>query len=299
MAQLQCDGRGAPPSTCGDRHAGVIQRRVQDRTRGEWSSRCGDRHAGVIQRRIHDRTARRALRVATATLVRSEGVHDRTARRAFTGHGGRRAPTSPRGTAIAPPSFMIDWHRRTVRRPSHDYAGPGAWLITLKCFHGLHSFGEVVDGWMVPNRVGEVVAAVWTSVPEHHPNVQADSFVVMPNHMHAVLVLTHASAKLHTTGDRFERFGKPVAGSVATIIRSFKAASTRQLRDLLEQPVVIWQRGFHDRALTRAQSLEQARRYIRENPMRWRDELRPRASRAYQVIDLGDGQQLLSCCDSD
>ena len=183
--------------------------------------------------------------------------------------------------------MSVEFSRRSVRRPSHDYAGPGAWLITLKCFAGLHSFGEVIDKRMVLNPVGALVESIWKSVPEHHPTVHFDSFVVMPNHMHMLLRLFRSDDRLRLEADRVERFGKPVPGSVSTIIRSFKSEATRQVRVQVGRPVQLWQSRFDDRCLPDDGAIRRARIYIENNPARWRTAPARPQQRKYQLLDVG------------
>jgi putative transposase len=209
----------------------------------------------------------------------------------------RRAPTpatrpSP-GTVIdCDPDMSITFHRRSVRRPSHDYAGPGAWLITVKTCQGLHSLGVVRDGKMFLNEVGCLIHSLWLTVPDHHPNVAPDRFVVMPNHLHAILRLTYSDGRIDCQVDRRERFGKPVPGSVCTIVRSFKAETTRQVRALLAEPVQLWQPRFDDRCLPDAAALRTARAYIDDNPARWRIQPPHRREYAYRIVEVGDGCEL-------
>jgi putative transposase len=186
----------------------------------------------------------------------------------------------------------IEYHRRTVRRPSHDYAGPGAWLITLKCFAGLHSFGEVIEGRMVLNEVGALVRLIWESVPLHHPNVRFDTFVVMPNHMHMILRLCRSDGRLSHHADRAERFGKPVPGSVSTIIRSFKSEATRQVGLMVGRRVALWQPRFDNRSLSDDAAVRRARIHIKNNPGRWRPDPPRPEQRDFELVDVGRGCEL-------
>jgi len=81
-------------------------------------------------------------------------------------------------------------HRRSIRLKNYDYSQAGAYFVTI-CTHGhIHLFGEVVDGEMRLNPFGEIVQAVWFDLPQHYGHVQLDAFVVMPNHVHGIIVLT-------------------------------------------------------------------------------------------------------------
>jgi REP element-mobilizing transposase RayT len=80
--------------------------------------------------------------------------------------------------------------RRSLRLQGYDYAQAGAYFVTL-CTQGREClFGEIVDGEMRLNPAGEMVRRVWTEIPAHVPDVDIDAFVVMPNHIHGIIVLT-------------------------------------------------------------------------------------------------------------
>ncbi len=81
-------------------------------------------------------------------------------------------------------------HRRSIRLQGYDYARAGAYFVTI-CSEGhLCLFGEVVGEQMVVNAAGAMVGREWQTLPARFPRIELDAFVVMPNHMHAILVLT-------------------------------------------------------------------------------------------------------------
>ena len=147
--------------------------------------------------------------------------------------------------------------------------GPGVWFITVHSHRNLHLFGEVAEGKMRCNDLGRTVAKCWNEVALRFPHVRRDASVVMPNHFHALLNLVASDARLIARRERIERFGRPVPGSVSTILRSFKAASTGRIRVLIGQPIIIWQARFHDSRVCGAEGIERVRRYIADNPIRW------------------------------
>jgi REP element-mobilizing transposase RayT len=80
--------------------------------------------------------------------------------------------------------------RHSIRLTGFDYRSGGGYFITI-CTSGRRCvFGQVVDGILRPSRRGIVAASRWQDIPNHHPNVELDAFVLMPNHLHAVLFLT-------------------------------------------------------------------------------------------------------------
>jgi REP element-mobilizing transposase RayT len=114
--------------------------------------------------------------------------------------------------------------------------------------------------------LGRIVSECWISIPEHFPHAEVITHVVMPNHMHGIVVL-HAGAR--GGREQSERFQKPVAGSLPTLVRSFKAAVTRRAKraGLASHP--IWQRNYFERVIRNEKEYWAAARYILENPARW------------------------------
>ena len=80
--------------------------------------------------------------------------------------------------------------RRSIRLPGYDYSRPGAYFVTIVAQDRLCLFGEVVDGEMRLNEAGGMVVEAWEWLATRHPYVELDSYVVMPNHLHGIIVLT-------------------------------------------------------------------------------------------------------------
>ena len=101
------------------------------------------------------------------------------------------------------------------------------------------------------NRHGMSVAACWDEIPDHYPNVVLDAFAIMPNHLHAILILT-------------ETVGAGHARPIPTIIGSFKSAVSRSIG------TNIWQRSYWERILRDEKELNRFRHYVDDNHLRWR-----------------------------
>ena len=81
-------------------------------------------------------------------------------------------------------------HRRSIRLKDYDYSLAGAYFLTI-CTHGHRQvFGEIVDGEIRRSGLGRRAAACWEEIPAHFPQVELDAFVVMPNHVHGIIVIT-------------------------------------------------------------------------------------------------------------
>jgi len=84
-------------------------------------------------------------------------------------------------------------HRRSIRLKEYDYTKAGAYFLTIVTQDRVCLFGEVVDGEMRLNDVGDMVHQEWTNLPNRFPNIDLDAFIVMPNHIHGIIVITDAT----------------------------------------------------------------------------------------------------------
>jgi len=91
-------------------------------------------------------------------------------------------------------------------------------------------------------------------------------FVLMPNHLHAILNLKRHIPDSHEPSR--EAFSSPTAASVPTIVRTFKAAVTREARRQI-QAGPIWQRGYYEHVIRDGKEYADICRYILENPLQW------------------------------
>lgn len=80
-------------------------------------------------------------------------------------------------------------HRRSIRLKGYDYTQAGAYFVTLCAWRQACLFGEIVEGRMILNNNGRFIHAVWQDLPNHYSIVGLDAFVIMPNHVHAIIIL--------------------------------------------------------------------------------------------------------------
>ncbi len=83
-------------------------------------------------------------------------------------------------------------HRRSIRLRGYDYSRPGAYFVTICAFSKQCLFGEIVDGKMRRNAIGELVHAEWFRSSAVRKEMQLDDFVVMPNHVHGIVRIVGA-----------------------------------------------------------------------------------------------------------
>ena len=117
-------------------------------------------------------------------------------------------------------------HRRSIRLKGYDYTQPGAYYVTLCTKARQCLFGDVIKGEMRLNSLGHIAFTCWQAIPEHFPHVELDAFVVMPNHLHGILVIsdtlvgaTHASPLHHPNVLSLRKPCGPTPKSVEAICR--------------------------------------------------------------------------------
>jgi putative transposase len=162
--------------------------------------------------------------------------------------------------------------RRSIRLEYMDYSQPGAYFVTICAFLKRCLFGRVESGHMYLSPIGEIVRACWVDIPNHFPGVNADIFVVMPNHVHGIVCIEERARRAVPLRDEkaFEGFRKGVPGSVPTIVRYYKAAVTKLVRDTAgNRAMQVWQSNYFERVLRNGEELANASRYIQENVAMW------------------------------
>jgi REP element-mobilizing transposase RayT len=169
-------------------------------------------------------------------------------------------------------------HRRSIRLKGYDYSQAGGYYVTIVSLWRECLFGEVVDGGMRVNALGKIVQDCWEEIPVHFPNVVVDMFVVMPNHVHGIIIhekefsvvvgAQHA-APLHAPQQGMTPNVRP--GSLRAIVRSFKSAVTRRAGRELNS-ANIWQRNYYEHIIRDQADYERIAGYILANPVNWNDD---------------------------
>jgi REP element-mobilizing transposase RayT len=167
--------------------------------------------------------------------------------------------------------------RRSIRLQDYDYSQPGAYFVTICTLDGECLFGDVRGGKMALNELGEVAQRCWHEIPDHFPNVEQDEFIVMPNHIHGLIMIvwaTHASPiqPIHNAVRQPRRIhpGEVKSGSLGAIIGSYKSAVTRQINRMRNTPgAKLWQRNYYEHIIRNENELNRIRAYIEQNPAKW------------------------------
>ncbi len=174
--------------------------------------------------------------------------------------------------------------RRSIRLKGYDYSQAGAYFVTI-CAEGRSApFGSVVDGEMVPNAAGRMAQTIWEELPGRFPTMHCDCCVVMPNHLHAVVVLVGAplvgAPHLHgnapaSVSPRAGTRPAPTGPRLGDTIAAFKSLTTneyaRRVRSSGWPPFQgrLWQHNYYEHIIRTEAALDTIREYIAINPLRW------------------------------
>lgn len=188
-------------------------------------------------------------------------------------------------------------HRSSIRLRNYDYASAGAYFVTI-CTQGKENlFGRIDCEAMMANDAGRVVESVWQSLPGRFPGIELDEFVVMPNHVHGIIMFHNGRGEScirpdveadRNKGDHKDRpYGKTskmehsygtLDGSLGRVIQAFKSITTLEYTVGVKQsgwrpfPGRLWQRNYYERVVRDDGELQGFREYIQHNPARWAED---------------------------
>ena len=178
--------------------------------------------------------------------------------------------------------FDPNKHRRkSIRVPGYDYSQSGAYFVTMVTYRRECMFGDVVDGEMRLNDFGKIAKGYWHEIPNHFPNVKLGTHMVMPNHVHGIIIIidSHVGARhaspLHDDKTYPHGF-KP--GSLGAIVGSYKSAVTKRINEIDNSPgAVEWQRNYYacpersrrEHIIQNDREWNNIHLYIESNPLNW------------------------------
>ena len=159
-------------------------------------------------------------------------------------------------------------NRKSTRLNNHDYRLPGGYFITICSYQRNPIFGKISNGRIIQNRIGNIVEKEWFKIPiyRNYVNLHEDEFVLMPNHIHAIVWIDdYCSTSANTNSPQ----AKLKSRSLGAIIGQFKSKTSRLANQIRNTPgSTIWQRNYYDHIIRNQKELAAIKKYILDNPLK-------------------------------
>lgn len=181
--------------------------------------------------------------------------------------------------------------RRPIRWVGHDYARAGFYYVTICTHDRQNPLGWIEGAQMRLSGMGRVAEECWRAIPDHFAEVELDAFVVMPNHVHGIVV----------PGDGRARHASPLPAtpkgpgrrSVGSIVGAYKSSVCRRVNAIGGTPgAALWQRNYYEHVIRNERQSSHIRRYIADNPANWMLDHENPQGRCY---GQGEKQQSFTC----
>jgi len=193
--------------------------------------------------------------------------------------------------------FKNKYRISSARLQTWDYANNGAYFITICTQNRHHFFGKIQNQEMQLSEIGKLAEQYWLEIQNHFPMVELGNFVVMPNHVHGILIIDNISnsavetrfiasdnddvnnnnnetrliASLPGETGGFSGDKNPMLGnSISKIVRWYKGRCSFECRKI--NPNFAWQSRFHDHIIRNSKSFDTIQNYIEQNPVKWKED---------------------------
>ena len=173
--------------------------------------------------------------------------------------------------------FKNKYRVESARLYGYDYGQNGAYFITICTKDRFHHFGKISNGKMILSEIGNYATEYWRNIPQQFPFVKLDEFIVMPNHIHGIIIIDKdVSEEIEEkdsknkiiqsggiTGIRNPMFHE----NISRIIRLYKGRCSFEIRKFYSE--FKWQARFHDHIVRNEKSFNHIQNYILNNPLKW------------------------------
>lgn len=157
--------------------------------------------------------------------------------------------------------------RKPNRLKVYDYSSPGYYFVTICTNDKGNVLGEIINAVMILNNLGIIVSENLKKISKFYKEIELDYFVVMPNHIHAILIINVVDAKFASTTNKHKDDRTKML--LSKVIQQFKRACSLDIKEIAPHINNLWQRSFYDRIIRNDKELFNIRKYIHENPLRW------------------------------
>jgi putative transposase len=162
--------------------------------------------------------------------------------------------------------------RRSLRLRDYDYSQEGAYFITICTVNRSTILGRIKDGKMNLSPIGDIIRDLWAGIADYQSGLEIDQYVVMPNHIHGIIVITEKTESpcrglINQTPTKWILMQNPTL-TLGKIIRSFKAKASYAIhkRGFID---FSWQRNYYEHIIRNERELNKIQKYIMNNPRKW------------------------------
>ena len=184
--------------------------------------------------------------------------------------------------------YIITYHHHSIRFKGYDYSQAGMYFVTICCQNWQCVLGEIENGEMMLNEYGQIACDEWVKSAEIRNEIEIHEYVVMPNHIHAIVEIVGANgirpnvnvpddgicpngnisvddATVSDEGVCHTPLRSP-AKTVGSLVRGFKSAVTKRIG------YSVWQRNYWEHIIRNEQSYQNIANYILNNPQNWEND---------------------------
>jgi putative transposase len=164
---------------------------------------------------------------------------------------------------------LIHHIRHSIRLKEYDYSLEGAYFVTIVTNQRVNLFGDVEHGEMKLSPSGTIAYEQWAKLEKRFPGSDFSSFMIMPNHVHGIVIMVNNSA------ESFQKNGiyKNINRSLGTLVRAYKASVSfriNAMRGYIHPQV--WQSNYYEKIIRNQVEYENIWKYIYANPDRWEED---------------------------
>ncbi len=172
-------------------------------------------------------------------------------------------------------------HRRSIRLREYDYSQCGIYFVTICSYDNECPFGEIKNWEMLQNEFGTIVQECWNDISVHFEYVELDEFIVMPNHVHGIIVIHEPVGRGEVSSPSPSKPPNPAVktnrsshkATLGKIVAYFKYQSTKKINSIRETSGnSLWQRNYYEHIIRNEKSFHAIGEYIRNNPLKWAED---------------------------
>ncbi len=176
--------------------------------------------------------------------------------------------------------------RKRLRVREYDYSQVGAYFVTICTKNREHLFGEIIEGAMYSSPLGNLVQQCWNDLTKHYPNIDLDTFVIMPNHVHGIIFILNSTVGAIHESPLPTNILERRRMLLPRIIGRFKMHSAKRINQLRQTPGdAVWQRNYFEHIIRDERSRNKIREYVMTNPERWQYDKENREKTGTDAID--------------